>query len=175
MNPSARRHAVSVIAFSALAAFGAVTLCPRVSVAQDLTSIALSSRAVVAGAHIDPPSNDRTNASSSEVADHGRVSPVMQSLYVTTVTVQGLDAQSTFKALGAGGAESNSLVKPIVSNHPAFVALKLTMATAFIYAGHDLSTRHKIGAIIALTVVNSVYTAMAINNYRVAHVMDIRR
>ncbi len=97
----------------------------------------------------------------------------MQALYGSTALVQGLDAQSTFKALDAGGVESNSLVKPFASNRPAFIALKATMASALIYAGHDLSKRHKVGAIIALTLVNSVYTAMAINNYRVAHVNGI--
>ena len=166
---------MSVIAFGAFAALGAVTLCPRVSAAQDLTAIARSARALVAGAVIEAPSRDETSLPPSEFSDDGRVSPVMQWLYATTVVTQGLDAQSTFKALSAGAAESNSLVKSIAANRPAFVALKLSMATAFIYAGHDLSKRHKVGAIIALTLVNSVYTAIAINNYRVAHVMDTRR
>ena len=66
-------------------------------------------------------------------------------------------------------------MKPLASNRPAFVALKVGMSAAFIYAGHDLSKRHKIGAILALGLVNSVYTAIALHNYHVAYVMDTRR
>jgi hypothetical protein len=166
---------VSVIAFGALAALGAMTLWPRSAAAQDQTSIAASVRAVIARAAIDAPRNDQVSEPSPALGDYGRVSLVMQSLYVTTGVVQGLDAQSTFKALDAGAVESNSLVKSFASNRPAFIALKVTMATAFIYAGHDLSKRHKVGAIIALGLVNSLYTAIALNNYHVAHVMDTRR
>lgn len=174
MNASATCRTVSVIAFGALGALSAVTFCPRVCWAQNLTSIAMSARAEVARAAIDAPRNDQASVS-PVLGDPGRVSLVMQSLYVTTVLVQGLDAQSTFKALAAGAVESNSLVKPLASNRPAFVALKVGMSAAFVYAGHDLSKRHRIGAILALGIVNSVYTAIALNNYHVAHVMDTRR
>jgi hypothetical protein len=151
-----------------LGALSALTFCPATSAAQDLTSTA------VAPAVIDGPQADQASASAPALNEHRHVSFVMQSLYATTVVVQGLDAQSTFKALGAGAMESNSLVKSFASHHPAFIALKATMATAFIYAGHDLSKRHKIGAMIALGLVNSAYTAIALHNYHVAHVMDAR-
>jgi hypothetical protein len=175
MRPPARHGTASVIAFSALAAFGAMTLCVQSAAAQDLTSIASSAQAVIAHAAIDAPRTDQVSVPPLAPGDHGHVSAVMQSLYVTTGVVQGLDAQSTFKALDVGAVESNSLVKPLASNRPAFIALKATMATAFIYAGHDLSKRHRVGAIIALALVNSLYTAIAVHNYHVAHVMSSPR
>jgi hypothetical protein len=178
MNPSATGRTVSVLAIGALGALSTVTFSPRVCSAQGLTSIASiasSARAVVARAAMDAPRTDQPSAPPSALDDHRHVSLVMQSLYATTVVVQGLDAQSTFKALAAGAVESNSLVKPLASNRPAFIALKVGMSAAFVYAGHDLSTRHKIGAILALGLVNSVYTAIALHNYHVAHVMDTRR
>jgi hypothetical protein len=184
MNPSAMSRTVSVLAFGALGALSAVTFSPGVCSAQEATSIppiasiasiASSARAVVARAALDAPRQDQASALPSALEDHGHISLVMQSLYATTVVVQGLDAQSTFKALDAGAVESNSLVKPLASNRPAFVALKVGMSAAFIYAGHDLSKRHKIGAILALGLVNSVYTAIALHNYHVAYVMDTRR
>jgi hypothetical protein len=173
MKPSATSRAMLVIAFGALGALSAVMVSARVCSAQGLTSIALSARAAVARAAIEAPRNDPANVSPALGDRH--VSLVMQSLYATTVVVQGLDAQSTFKALDAGAVESNSLVKPLASNRPAFVALKVGMSAAFVYAGHDLSKGHKLGAILALGLVNSVYTAIALHNYHVAHVMDTRR
>jgi hypothetical protein len=174
VNPSATSPSLSVIVCG-LGALSAVTFSSSVCSAQNVTSIALSARAAVARAAIDSPRNDQASELSPALGDYGHVSVVMQSLYVTTGFVQGLDAHSTFKALAAGAVESNSLVKPLASNRPAFIALKATMATAFIDAGHDLSKRHKVGAIIALTLVNSLYTAIALNNYHVAHVMATRR
>lgn len=153
----------------------AFALAPHVASAQDVTPIAISAKAVIAHATFDTSKpTDPSDASTSSMEFH-RVSPTMQSLYVFTATTQGLDAVSTFKALNAGAVESNSIVKPFASNRPAFLALKAGMATAFIYAGHDLSKGHKIAAIVALGLLNSVYTAIAFNNYRVVHVMDSHR
>lgn len=182
MKPSVRCRTQPVVVFGVFGAFvafgalGALALCPAVSAAQDLAPIAASARAAVAHAVIDRPQTDQANASAPALNEYGgHVSFVMQSLYATTVVVQGLDAQSTFKALDAGAMESNSLVKSFASNRPAFIALKVAMATAFVYAGHDLSKRHKIGAIITLGLVNSVYTAIALHNYHVVHVMGTRQ
>jgi hypothetical protein len=175
MQRPATRHTVPVLRFGVLTALCVVMLCPRVSAAQDLTSIALSARAAVARAVIDTPQADQASASAPVSSEYGHISFVMQSLYATTVVVQGLDAQSTFKALAAGAVESNSLVKPLASNRPAFIALKAGMSAAFIYAGHDLSKRHKIGAILALGLINSAYTAIALHNYHVAHAMETHR
>jgi hypothetical protein len=152
-----------------------IMLVPCLAAAQDNAPIAASAKAAVANMTFDTAATpDRTDASTSMMEFH-RVSPTMQSLYVATALTQTLDAQSTFKALNAGAVESNSLVKPFASNRPAFMALKAGMAAAFIYAGHDLSKRHKVGAVIALGLINSVYTAIALNNYHVAHVMNARR
>jgi uncharacterized protein DUF5658 len=172
MRPAARRRAVPIIVVGAL---NALTCLPGVSAAQDLTSIALSAKAAVARAVIGAPRGDQAGAPAPASSEDGHVSFVMQSFYVSTVAVQWLDAQSTFKALDAGAVESNSLVKPFASNRPAFIALKAAMSGAFIYAGHDLSKRHRIGAIVALSLVNSLYTTIALHNYHVAAVMAMRR
>jgi uncharacterized membrane protein len=95
----------------------------------------------------------------------------MQSLYATTATIQAMDARSTFKALDQGAVESNSLVAPISNNRPAFVALKVAMSAAFIWGGHTMSKHHKVGAVITLGVLNSVYTAIVLHNYDIAHRM----
>jgi hypothetical protein len=147
---------------------------PRVAFAQDLSSISLSAKAAVARAGIQPPQVDPSTVAISPNEFH-RFSPTLQALYVVTATIQGLDARSTFKALDAGAVETNSIVKPFASNRVAFVALKASMSAAFIYQAHETSKRHKIGAIIALGIVNSIYTAIAVNNYRALHVMQASR
>jgi hypothetical protein len=158
----------------ALAVFA---LVPRAAFAQDqpaaqnVSSIELSAKAAIARAMQTPPAQSEGVLSPAQ-HEFPRFSPTLQSLYVTTAFVQGLDAVSTFKAMDHGAVEANSLVKPFASSRPAFVALKVGMAAAFIYQGHQMSKRHKIGAIITLTVINSVYAAIAMNNYRVIHTME---
>jgi hypothetical protein len=98
----------------------------------------------------------------------GRPSLLLQPLYVTTAIVQALDARSTFKALDAGAVESNSLVAPLATHRPAFVALKISMAAAFIYNGHKLSKRHRLLAAATLAGLNGVYGAIVRHNYDVA-------
>ena len=156
-------------------AMSLIVFIPRVAAAQENAPIAASAKAAIANMTFDTPlPADRTDSNTSMMEFH-RVSPTMQSLYVVTALTQALDAQSTFKALNAGAVESNSLVKPFAANRPAFIALKAGMATAFIYAGHNLSKRHKIGAVVALGLVNSLYTAIAMNNYHVVHMMSGRQ
>jgi hypothetical protein len=150
-------------------------LCvPRGAMAQDLTSVMVSARGAIDRAASQAQA-ETLPIPPRPITSVGHVSFVMQSLYASTAVVQGLDAQSTFKALSVGAVESNSLVKPFAANRPAFIALKAAMATAFIYAGHDLAKRHKVGAILALGLVNSLYTAIALHNYHVVHLMDERR
>lgn len=155
-----------------------MVLVPRHAAAQDNAPIAASAKAAIANMTFDassaPAPADRADSNASMMEFH-RVSPTMQSLYATTALLQALDAQSTFKALNAGAVESNSLVKPFAANRPAFIALKAGMATAFIYAGHNLSKGHKIAAMIALGAVNSLYAAIAVNNYHVARTMAAQR
>ena len=166
-------HVVARVAVGAWVA-AALVLVPRGAEAQDLTSVLVSARAAIDRAATQARPETPAEAP-RPITSVGHISFVMQSLYVSTAVVQGLDAQSTFKALSVGAVESNSLVKPFAANRPAFIALKAAMATAFIYAGHDLAKRHKFGAILALGLVNSLYTAIALHNYHVVHVMDERR
>jgi len=157
-----------------------LAFAPRIASAQVASSLAESVRAVVARTTFDPSQADQITTTPTATtipltpAPHqfAKFSPTMQSLYVMTAAVQGLDARTTFQALDLGATETNSIVKPFASNKPAFLAVKAGMAAAFIYEGHQMSKHHKIGAIIALSLVNSLYTAIAINNYKVIHTMQ---
>lgn len=153
----------------------AAAFMPRLAGAQDLTNVAAAMQSPVDSSTLQraQPRAPQLTLNSAETTS--RISPIMQSLYVSTAVVQGLDALSTFKALHAGAVESNSIVQPFASNRPAFVAVKAAMATAFIYEGHQLSKGHKIRAIVVLGLINSVYTGISLHNYHVANVMTARR
>lgn len=105
----------------------------------------------------------------------GRPSFLMQSLYATTIVVQGLDAHSTFRALDAGGKEGNPLIGSLAERRPAFIALKGAISTGTIYAARDLSKRHKVAAVLTLIGINSAYAALIANNYRVVAQMRARQ
>lgn len=100
-----------------------------------------------------------------------RPSLLMQSLYATTIVVQGLDGHSTFRALDAGGKEGNPLIGPLAEHRPAFLALKAGIAATAIYLARDTSKTHKVRAALTLIAINSAYLALIANNYRVAAVM----
>jgi hypothetical protein len=91
----------------------------------------------------------------------------MQSLYATTVLMQGLDAHSTFRALDAGAKQGNPLIGPIAERRPAFIALKGAISVATIRAARDLSKQNKLAAALTLIGINSAYGALIANNYRV--------
>lgn len=91
----------------------------------------------------------------------------MQSLYVLTVVVQGLDARSTFRAIDVGAREVNPILEPLAHNRPAFIAFKGAVAFAIIDGGHSLSKRHKALAIVIVSAVNAAYLAVVIHNDRV--------
>lgn len=173
MTRSRDQHRPTGLAGGLLAAL--LFTLPALADAQDFTPLAVSTAQAVDQSVLETPRLATPTRLTFGLPAKPHVSFVMQSLYATTALVQGLDAQSTFKALNAGAVEANSIVRPFAANRPAFIALKAGMAAAFIYAGHDLSTRHKIGAIVALGLVNSVYTAIAIHNYRIVHAMDVQR
>ena len=93
----------------------------------------------------------------------------MLSLYATTAIVQGLDAHSTFRAIDAGAVERNPLLGSIADHRPAFIALKAGIAVAAIYAGHSLSRKRRVVAIVALVGIDVVYGSLVARNYRVAN------
>jgi Domain of unknown function (DUF5658) len=93
---------------------------------------------------------------------------LIRSLYVTTAVMQALDAHSTFKALDAGAAEANPLMRPWVENRGAFIALKVGMTAGIIYVGHSLYKRNKLAGVLALVAVNVGYGIIVAHNYDVA-------
>jgi hypothetical protein len=109
--------------------------------------------------------------SAQEVASIDRGAPastaVLRSLYMTTVVVQGLDAESSLTAFRLGAIERNPLLRPFVSSRPAFLAAKAGIAAATIFVAHNTAKQSRTKAIIELAVINAAYGAFIAHNYRV--------
>jgi hypothetical protein len=96
-----------------------------------------------------------------------RRSPWLIGLYVSQGVLQGLDAQSTIRALHTGSArEGNPLISPFASNPAALVAFKLALAAGTIYGTDRLYKSHPRLAMTTLGVINAGYVFLVQRNYR---------
>lgn len=94
---------------------------------------------------------------------------LLPALYASQIALQALDAHSTYKALGRGAHEANPLMKDVVGNRGAMMAVKVGVAAGTIYLAERMWKRgNRVGAIATMLVVNGVTGAVVANNYRVA-------
>jgi hypothetical protein len=89
-------------------------------------------------------------------------------MHVVTAVMQGLDAHSTFKALNAGGVESNAMMSGVAHKPGAFTAVKLGVTAGLIFATEHMAKKHPKRAFITAIAINSAYAMIAAHNYRVA-------
>jgi hypothetical protein len=87
-------------------------------------------------------------------------------MYAGYVGLQVLDVTSTFNAQSKGYVEANPLMRSLAENHGAFIAAKVVMTTATIYAIERLRQRHPRAALATLAVLSASYTAIVVHNYR---------
>jgi uncharacterized protein DUF5658 len=106
---------------------------------------------------------------SANPIDSPRSKRLLTSLYVSTVSLQMLDAHSTCLLVENGGREANPMLAGLVSNPPVFYAAKAGVAAASILAARSLAKHNKKAAIITLIAMNGVYAAVVTHNYRAAN------
>jgi len=95
-------------------------------------------------------------------------SPLLPALYGGFVTLQALDAHSTFRALDAGHSEQNPMMR-WTTRHPwAFVAMKSAATTGTVYFAEKIRKKHPKGAIAFITAVNAAYAVVVLHNYHVS-------
>lgn len=92
----------------------------------------------------------------------------MLPFYASTVLLEALDVHSTLTVLKLGGGEGNPLLKGLVSNRPAFIAVKAGMAAGTIFAVHHMAKHSKVAAIITAVGINAAYSFVVWHNYKVA-------
>jgi len=89
-------------------------------------------------------------------------------LYAGFATLQALDYASTTSALQSGNArEANPMMKGIVGNRAAFVAVKAAATAGVIYAGEKMWKKNRVAAVIFVAALNGAMTAVVARNYSV--------
>jgi len=93
---------------------------------------------------------------------------LLSSLDLATGVVQGYDGFLTLRVVRAGGVETNPLVKPVVGNQGAMMAMKVAAAVSTVIGVESLWKRdHRVGAIVASVVANSAMAMVAHHNAKV--------
>lgn len=93
----------------------------------------------------------------------GRLLPA---LYGGFVTLQALDAHSTFRALDAGHVEQNPIMRWSTSRPVAFISMKAAATAGTVFFAEKIRKKHPKGAIAFITAVNAAYAIIVTHNYR---------
>lgn len=90
----------------------------------------------------------------------------LPALYASYAALQAFDVYSTRQALGRGAREVNPLMREVVGNPGAFVALKAGLAVGTILAADRLWKTNKPAAIVVMLASNGVAALVAARNTR---------
>jgi hypothetical protein len=166
MSLRTRRHARRVSAFTLLALVASVTIAH----AQDFT---IPSR-TLAPLFAPQPQQGFSEQSHSSSPDQEARRPasarrsrgVLLPLYVSFATLQLLDAHSTSRALATGGVEANPVMRGVVGNPAALVAVKAGVTASTILLAEKVRSKSRVGAILLMAAFNSTYATVVAHNYR---------
>jgi len=90
---------------------------------------------------------------------------MLPALYLTAASLQGYDVYSTFTALKSGAQERNPVMKGLVGNPAAFVAVKAGVAGASIIAAEQLwRGHHRTSAVMMMLASNILMGAVVHHN-----------
>ena len=146
-------------------AFADTVLFPVTPIAPAPVALAAGADATSAKAEAEQaPTFGRSNF------DGGAKRPMLlPALYAAQVALQALDAHSTYSAISRGGVEANPLMKGVVGNKGAMMAVKAGVAASTIWIAERMWKRgNRAGAIATMLIVNGVTGAVVANNYKVA-------
>ena len=119
---------------------------------------------------ITTTSNTAESAFPAAAPDFSRVRrpALLPAMYAATIALQAMDAHSTMKAIGNGATEANPMMKGIVGNHGALLAVTAGAAARTIYFAEKLWRRTRVAAVALMAAVNGVTAAVVAHNYKVA-------
>jgi hypothetical protein len=90
-------------------------------------------------------------------------------LYATQVALQALDFHSTYSAINKGAHEANPMMKGVVDNKGAMLAVKAGVAAGSILLAEKMWKKgNRTGAVATMLVLNSITAVVVANNYKVA-------
>jgi hypothetical protein len=95
---------------------------------------------------------------------------LLPALYVAQGALQAMDAHSTYSAINGGAHEANPLMKSVVGNKGAMLAVKAGVAASTIWMAESMWRRgNRVGAIVTMIAANSVTGFVVAHNYKLAH------
>ena len=95
-----------------------------------------------------------------------RESRLAPALYSGFVALQALDTHSTLRAIDAGHVEQNPMMRWSTSHPVAFISMKAAATAGTVYFAEKIRKKHPKGAVVFITAINAVYTAIVLHNYR---------
>jgi hypothetical protein len=90
---------------------------------------------------------------------------VLIPLYASFAALQALDAHSTLRAIHRGAVEQNPMLRSIANNPTALFAVKAGVAASTIVLADKLRDRSRVGAIVLMAGLNSLYATVVAHNY----------
>jgi hypothetical protein len=92
-------------------------------------------------------------------------------LYGSLIGLQALDVDSTRRAVASGaGREANPLMRSVVGQPAALIAVKAGATGAIIFASERLrKAHHPVAAVMMMIGINSAYAMIVAHNYAVAN------
>ena len=108
-------------------------------------------------------------------ANHIISQTALRGMYVSFAALQVMDVQSTFRALENGAREGNPVMGGFVSNRGALLAMKAGITAATILFAERAAKKNRVGVIVVMAALNSVYATVVAHNYHVADQMANRR
>jgi hypothetical protein len=154
-----------------------IALCPTICRAQEATlpvsawppvlsslppSLPLAYDAVSARDRIEPQHVSVSDVVDAKASRLGVFLP----MYLSFASLQSLDAHSTILALRAGGREQNPLMRDLANRPAGLVALKAGVTASTILLTERLRSKHRVGAMVLMTALNSAYAMVVVHNYR---------
>lgn len=107
--------------------------------------------------------------SRSDFGSRAKRPMLLPAMYAAQAALQALDMHSTYAAINRGGVEANPLMKSVVGNKGAMMAVKAGVAASTIFLAERMWKRgNRVGAIATMLIANGVTAAVVANNYKVA-------
>lgn len=93
---------------------------------------------------------------------------ILVPLYTSFAVLQALDVHSTRVAVARGAVERNPLAAGLVNRPAAFIAVKAGAVAGTVYLAERVRPHSRVGAILVMGALNSLYATVVAHNYRVA-------
>jgi hypothetical protein len=90
---------------------------------------------------------------------------VLVPLYVSFAALQALDAHSTLRGIQNGAVERNPMLHSIAKTPAALFAVKAGVAASTIVLADKVRGRSRVGAIVLMAGLNSLYATVVAHNY----------